>query len=134
MLNNLLARTLSVLGSILIICSLIAILTIGYKSKNLLLAGTVAGGIAWVLAWLTGQNRIPSWTGMAFSLIATMVFSQRALANFWALIGIVQQQANYDAKNKCTLIILLLVMAAASVNALIMTFVFQSAESKKIQQ
>lgn len=130
LMKNLLARTLSVLGSVLIICSLLAILTIGIKSRNLLVAGIFAGATAWVLAWLTAANRVPSWTGMAFSLVASIVFAQRALANFWALIGIVQQQANYDAKNKCTLIILLLLMTMASMNALMMSFIYQSADVK----
>lgn len=131
--KNLLARTLSVLGSVLIICSLLAVLTIGMKSRNLLMAGILAGATAWILAWLTAKNRVPSWTGMAFTLAATVVFAQRALANFWALIGIVQQQANYDAKNKCTLIILLLLMTMASMNALMMSFVSQSADAKKTE-
>ena len=131
--KNLLARTLSVLGSILIICGLLAVLTIGIKSRNLLIVGTLAGAMAWVLAWLMARNKVPSWTGMAFSLGATMVFAQRALANFWALIGIVQQQANYDAKNKCTLIILLLLMTMASMFALMMTFICQTADAKNTE-
>lgn len=134
MLNNLLARTLSVLGSLLIICGLLAILTIGYKSRNLLLVGCFSGVMAWILAWLIGQEKIPSWAGLAFTLCATIIFTQRALANFWALVGIIQHQPNYDAKNKCTLIILLLVMAFVSLNALILAFVFQTADPRKTQQ
>jgi hypothetical protein len=131
MMKNMLARTLSVLGSILIICSLLAILTIGFKAKNLLMVGSAAGVVAWVLAWMTGQNKLPSWLAIAFSLSASIVFAQRALANFWALMWIFQQQAtNYDAKNKCTLIILLLLMTMASLTALMMSFVYQSADAK----
>ena len=130
LMKNLLARTLSVLGSILIICSLLAVLTIGLKSRNLLIAGSLAGVLAWALAWLTSKNKVPSWTAIAFTLAATFVFAQRALANFWALIGIVQQQSNYDAKYKCTLIILLLLMTIASLTSLMLSYVAQSADAK----
>src|SRR5436190_19130390 len=61
LMKNLLARTLSVLGSVLIICGLLAVLTIGIKSRNLLIVGTLAGAMAWVLAWLLSKNRAPVW-------------------------------------------------------------------------
>jgi hypothetical protein len=125
------ARTLSVLGSVLIICSLLAIFTIGYKAKNLLIVGILSGLISWGLAVMLSRNSIPQWTSMAFTLIACVVFGQRALANLLAVIGIVQHATNFDAYNKCITIILLLIMTMASVTSLIMVYTFQAAEPDK---
>jgi hypothetical protein len=126
-----LARTLSVLGSVLIICSLIGVLIIGFKAKNLMITGTGAGIFSWVLAWLINIGKAPLWSVMGLMLAASLVFAQRCLANFWAVIGIVQQQASYDAKNKCTLIILLMLMTIASLTSFIIAFVFQASDQSK---
>ncbi len=125
------ARTLSVFGSVLIICSLLAILTIGYKSKNLLIVGSLAGIAAWVLAALTTRNKLQSWMPMAFAFLSCIVFAQRSLANLRAVIGIVQHDTAFDAYHKCTLIILLLLMTMASVSSLIILFVFQFNETQQ---
>lgn len=131
MFRNLQSRTLSVLGSILMICSLLAIFEIGWKVKNLFIVGVLAGIIAWGLALFISRQKIPVWSSMAFSLASSIIFGSRLLANLRGLVGIVQHAPNYDAYNKCTLIVLLMIMTFSSIVSLMMSYTFQGFESTK---
>ena len=116
-------RALSLLGSLLIICALIAILVIGLKAKTLLIFTLLTGGTAWVIAWYNSQGKISDWVGVGFSLACSVLFAQRAVANLLVLVGIIQHNVTmFDAYNKSIMFILLLLMSIVSLSSLIVIY------------
>ncbi|CAN5385759.1 hypothetical protein BH11BAC2_BH11BAC2_23650 [soil metagenome] len=122
MMNNLQSRALSILGTVLILCGVIAIIIIGAKAKNMAIAAIGVGAVAWILSWLSGQGRGSIWLALSLSLASSCLFGQRAIANMLSLIGIVQHEMNMDAYNKCITVVLMLIMCMASVCSLMILF------------
>jgi hypothetical protein len=116
-------RALSLLGTLLIICALIAIAVIGSKAKALLFYSAILGAAAWIIAYLNSTNKISDWAGVGFSLACAVLYGQRALANLLVLIGIIQNNVKlFDAYNKSIMFIMLLLMSIISVSSLMVIF------------
>ncbi len=116
------SRSLSIFGTLMIICGLIAYATIGIKARNIMFSGVVVGIIAWILSWLNGTGKINVWSGLALAFLSSAVFGQRAIANLLALIGIIQHDMPLDAYNKCIALVILIFMSITSVTTLILLF------------
>lgn len=116
------SRSLSIFGTLMIICGLIAYASIGIKARNIMISGVVVGIIAWILSWLNGAGKINVWSGLALAFVCCVVFGQRAIANLLALIGIIQHDMPLDAYNKCIALVILIFMSITSLTTLILLF------------
>jgi hypothetical protein len=123
-------RLLHVLGSIMIICGFLAYYYAGSKSISLLISSLGGGTIAWLLAYLQKIGKITTWSGFAFSLICSVLFGQRCLANMMALIGIIQNRLTSNAYHKSIYVVLLSVICVSSICSMIVHYVNQE-DSKK---
>lgn len=122
--GNRFVRTLSAQGALLILISLTAYLTIGSKSSNMMMAGIALGISQWICAWYSSINPKVVWAGVGLSLTGAVVFTQRAVANFLYVIGIVQHETNYDAYNKTIMVVLLLMNAFVCLSSLIILYTY----------
>ncbi len=116
-------RLLHVLGSIMIICGFIAYYYAGSKANQLLIASIGLGAIAWIIAYLQKIDKITTWTGFAFSLICSVAFGQRCLANLMALIGIMQNRLISNAYHKSIYVVLLSIICVSSICSMIVYYV-----------
>ena len=123
------SRSLSIFGTLMIMCGLIAYATIGVKARNIMFSGLGAGIIAWVLSWMNSAGKINVWSGLALTFLCSVVFGQRVIANLLALIGIIQHDMPLDAYNKCISLVILIFMSITSVTA--MMLMFYSMEEKE---
>ena len=70
------SRSLSIFGTLMIICGLIAYATIGVKARNIMFSGLGAGIIAWVLSWMNSAGKINVWSGLALTFLCSVIFGQ----------------------------------------------------------
>lgn len=117
-------RILVVEGTLLIINGLCSIAFIGPKALNMMLAGILLGIALWICAYISEKNRMAIWAGLAISMSGLVVFSQRAIANFLSLIGIVQHEMNLDAYNKSIIVVLYLLMSATCLTGLMLLYTY----------
>lgn len=122
--GNRFVRTLSVEGALLILISLTAYATIGSKSSNMMMAGIALGIAMWICAWYASSNNMMVWAGVGLSLTGAVIFTQRAVANFLYVIGIVQHETKYDAYNKTIMVVLLLMNAFVCLTSLIILYTY----------
>ncbi len=122
MMQNPQSRSLSIFGTLMIICGFLAYISIGIKARNILFSGLGFGAIAWLLSWLNGIGKINVWSGIALSFASSFIFGQRTIANLLALIGIIQHSMPLDAYNKCIAIVILLFMCITSLGTLMLLF------------
>lgn len=117
-------RILVVQGTLLIINGLCAFAFVGSKAMNMMLAGVLVGLALWTCAYLSAKNRMAIWAGLAVSMSGLVIFSQRAIANFLSLIGIVQHEMNLDAYNKSIVVVLYLLMSATCLTGLMLLYTY----------
>lgn len=122
---------MSVFGTILILCGLIALIIVGNKARNLMIAGLGCGLAAWLFSWLNSNRRVSPWAGFGLCLSCVALFGWRSMTTLLVLIGIVQHEMPLDAYNKCITLVLLLIMCCASVSTLIVMYTFLSDPQKK---
>jgi hypothetical protein len=123
-------RLLHILGSIMIICGFLAYYYAGSKAFSLLIASIGGGGIAWIIAYIQKINKITAWYGFGFTLVSSVVFGQRCLANLMALIGIIQNRLTSNAYHKSIYVVLLSIICVSSICSMIIYYV-NLEESKK---
>ena len=123
-------RLLHVLGSIMIICGFLAIYYAGTKANHLLIASISGGAIAWILAYLQKINKITPWYGFGFTVISSVLFGQKCLANLMALIGIIQNRLTSNAYHKSIYVVLLSIICVSSICSMILYYV-ELEDSKK---
>lgn len=116
-------RLLHVLGSIMIICGFLAYFYAGQKAINLLGASIGFGAIAWIIAYLQKINKVTAWYGFAFTLLSSVIFGQRCLANLMTLIGIIQNRLASNAYHKSIYVVLLSIICVSSICSMIVYYV-----------
>jgi hypothetical protein len=121
-------RVVSIFGTMYLILSIIAILMIGNKGIRLAVASGGVGIIAWFVSFYMTTGKIPNWTGFLLFFASGIIFGQRAIANFLAIIGIIQNDMSYDAYNKCISIVLLMCMTFTSISSLILLYTISPQE------
>ncbi len=97
---------------------------IGVKAKNMMLIGVLAGLALWICGYLSNRNRMAVWAGLGVSMAGLVVFTQRTIANFLSLIGIVQHEMNFDAYNKTIMIVLYIMMSVTCLSGLMMSYTY----------
>jgi hypothetical protein len=112
-----------------LILSIIAVLMIGNKGVRLAMAAGGVGIAAWIASFYMITGKVPKWTGFLLMFSSGIIFGQRAIANFLAIIGIIQHDMSYDAYNKCISIVLLMCMTFTSISSLILLYTVSPPES-----
>jgi hypothetical protein len=122
-------RVVSVFGTMYLILSIIAVLMIGDKGVRLALAAGGVGIAAWLVSFYMITGKLPNWIGFLLMFASGIIFGQRAIANFLAIIGIIQHDMSFDAYNKCISIVLLMCMTFTSISSLILLYTVSPPES-----
>ncbi len=122
-------RVVSIFGTMYLILSIIAVLMIGNKGVRLAMAAGGVGIAAWIASFYMITGKVPKWTGFLLMFSSGIIFGQRAIANFLAIIGIIQHDMSYDAYNKCISIVLLMCMTFTSISSLILFYTVSPPES-----
>lgn len=117
-------RTLVVQGSLLIINGLTTFAIIGGKAGKMMASAVLLGLALWVVAWLCRNNPKTIWAGLGFSFVGLVVFTQRTIANFLSLIGIVQHEMNLDAYNKSIMIVFYILMSCSCLCGLMLLYTY----------
>lgn len=117
-------RTLVVEGTLLIINALSAYAVIGNKAMNMMLAGLTLGIALWICAWVCSKNHQAIWVGLGLSMAGLIIFTQRTIANFLSLIGIIQHEMNFDAYNKSILVVLFMIMSVTCLGGLMILYTY----------
>ncbi|MBK7888232.1 MAG: hypothetical protein IPJ86_13360 [Bacteroidetes bacterium] len=117
-------RTLVVQGSLLIINGLATYAIIGGKATKMMLAAVLLGMALWVVAWFCNKNPKAIWVGLGLSFSGLLVFTQRTIANFLSLIGIVQHEMNLDAYNKSIMVVFYILMSCSCLCGLMLLYTY----------
>jgi len=115
-------RVISIFGTIYLLISLAAYLLMGPKGIRIAMAGSSIGIVSWVFSWYNSLGKVSVWPAFLLTLGSAIIFGQRAIANFLAIIGIVQHNLSYDAFNKCIAIVLLMMMSFTGIAALMLLY------------
>lgn len=107
----------------MIICGFLAYYYAGSKSSQLLMASIGGGAIAWAIAYLQKIGKISSWFGFGFTLLSSILFGQRCLANLMALIGIIQNRLTLNAYHKSIYVVLLSIICVSSISSMIFYYI-----------
>lgn len=89
-----------------------------------MLIGIATGLALWICGYLSNRNRMAVWAGLGVSMAGLVVFTQRTIANFLSLIGIVQHEMNFDAYNKSIMIVLYIMMSVTCLAGLMMSYTY----------
>ena len=122
--KNPFVRILVVEGTLLIINGLSSYAVVGVKAKNMMLIGILTGLALWISAYLSNRNKVAVWAGLGVSMAGLVVFTQRTIANFLSLIGIVQHEMNFDAYNKSIMVVLYVMMSVTCLAGLMMSYTY----------
>lgn len=117
-------RSLVVQGTLLIINALAAYLIVGTKAFNMMAVGVLLGLALWTTAWYCTRNQKAIWGGFGLSIGGIAIFTQRTIANFLSLIGIIQHEMNFDAYNKSIMVVLYLMMSCTCLCGLMLTYTY----------
>ncbi|MBK7964389.1 MAG: hypothetical protein IPK10_03115 [Bacteroidetes bacterium] len=117
-------RSLVVQGTLLIISGLGAYMIVGNKAFNMMLAGLLLGIALWGTAWYCNKNAKAIWVGFGLSFGGIIVFTQRTIANFLSLIGIIQHEMNFDAYNKSIMVVLYIMMSCTCICGLMLIYTY----------
>ena len=122
--KNPFVRILVVEGTLLIINGLSSYAIVGVKAKNMMFIGIITGLALWLCAYLSNRNKMAVWAGLGVSMAGLVVFTQRTIANFLSLIGIVQHEMNFDAYNKSIMVVLYVMMSVTCLAGLMMSYTY----------
>ena len=124
-------RALVVQGTLLIINGFASYLIVGAKAFNMMLSGIIAGILLWICAWYCTKNVKGLWAGFGVSFAGLLVFSNRTIANFLSLIGIIQHEMNNDAYNKSIMVVLYLLMSCTCLCGLMLLYTYLPEKKKE---
>lgn len=122
--NNSFIRIMVVQGTLLIINGLTSYMVVGIKARNMMILGILTGLALWACGYLSNRNRMAVWAGLGVSMAGLVVFTQRTIANFLSLIGIVQHEMNFDVYNKSIMVVLYIMMSVTSLAGLMMSYTY----------
>ncbi len=117
-------RTLMVQGSLLIINGLTTYFIIGDKAVKMMSAAVLLGLSVWAVAWYCRKNPKAIWAGLGLSFAGLVIFTQRTIANFLSLIGIVQHEMNLDAYNKSIMVVFYILMSCSCLCGLMLLYTY----------
>ncbi|MFN0187109.1 MAG: hypothetical protein ACKVQV_00250 [Bacteroidia bacterium] len=117
-------RAFVVQGTLLIINGLAAYMIVGSKAFNMMLAGILLGIALWGTAWYCNKKAKAIWIGFGLSFAGIVVFTQRTIANFLSLIGIIQHEMNFDAYNKSIMVVLYMMMSCTCICGLMLSYTY----------